>query len=122
MLRPTSRQSACSASSMYRKNQLKWTIPAGSASWKWTRRRSRYSDFRWGVIYGYRRVCRPILRIWRGGSAPGAVENYSAMPAENTSTPNTLAPASMPAGSDPHKPLRDDVRLLGELLGETLRR
>ena len=23
---------------------------------------------------------------------------------------------------DPHKPVRDDVRLLGELLGETLRR
>ena len=28
----------------------------------------------------------------------------------------------MAAGSDPHKPLRDDVRVLGELLGETLRR
>src|SRR6185295_12409577 len=25
-------------------------------------------------------------------------------------------------GDDPHKPLRDDVRLLGTLLGETLRR
>src|SRR5436305_9744935 len=25
------------------------------------------------------------------------------------------------AGEDPHKPLRDDVRLLGDLLGETLR-
>ena len=44
------------------------------------------------------------------------------MPAENTSTPNALVPTSVPAGSDPHKPLRDDVRLLGELLGETLRR
>jgi phosphoenolpyruvate carboxylase len=25
------------------------------------------------------------------------------------------------AGDDPHRPLRDDVRLLGKLLGETLR-
>jgi hypothetical protein len=32
-------------------------------------------------------------------------QNYSAMPTE-----------------DPHKPIRDDVRLLGELLGEMLRR
>ena len=32
MLRPASRHSACSASSMYRKNQLKCTIPAMSVS------------------------------------------------------------------------------------------
>lgn len=44
------------------------------------------------------------------------------MSAENTSTPDALVTANVPAGADPHKPLRDDVRLLGELLGETLRR
>ena len=32
MLRPASRQSACSASSMYLKNQLKCTMPAASVS------------------------------------------------------------------------------------------
>src|SRR5262245_9126677 len=40
-----------------------------------------------------------------GGPGPEALQNYSAMRA-----------------TDPHQPVRDDVRLLGELLGETLRR
>src|SRR5262245_30248148 len=41
ILRPASRHSACSASSMYLKNQLKCTRPAMSVSWNWTRRWSR---------------------------------------------------------------------------------
>src|SRR5262245_48910302 len=44
MLRPAARQSACSASSMYRKKRLKCTMPAMSVSWNCTRRRRRTSE------------------------------------------------------------------------------
>ena len=36
--------------------------------------------------------------------------------------PEAAGHADAPAGNDPHQPLRDDVRLLGTLLGDTLRR
>ena len=36
-------------------------------------------------------------------------------------TPDCRLPTDVPSLMDPHAPLRDDVRMLGELLGETLR-
>src|SRR4051812_13583882 len=36
--------------------------------------------------------------------------------------PRSAVHADLPPDDDPHKPLRDDVRLLGTLLGDTLRR